>query len=74
MRRDTLTIPGLSHVVIHFLADNPGIWALHCHIAWHMEAGMLLTFLERPDDLKHLVHDMNPSTKQLSISFCSDYR
>ncbi|VBB83984.1 Putative Multicopper oxidase [Podospora comata] len=74
MRRDTLTIPGLSHVVIRFLADNPGIWALHCHVAWHMEAGMLLTFLERPDDLKHLVHDMNPSTKQLSRSFCSDYR
>ncbi|KAK4204973.1 multicopper oxidase-domain-containing protein [Triangularia verruculosa] len=70
MRRDTLTIPGLSHVVIRFLADNPGIWALHCHVAWHMEAGMLVTFLERPDDLKHLVHDMDSETRKLSRSFC----
>ncbi|KAK0745162.1 multicopper oxidase-domain-containing protein [Apiosordaria backusii] len=72
MRRDTLTIPGLSHVVIRFLADNPGIWALHCHVAWHMEAGMLVTFLERPEDLKRLVHDMDPSTRELSRSFCAD--
>ncbi|KAK0672592.1 multicopper oxidase-domain-containing protein [Cercophora samala] len=71
MRRDTLTIPGLSHVVIRFLADNPGIWALHCHVAWHMEAGMLITFLERPNDLKRLVHDMDPSIRELSRSFCS---
>ncbi|KAK4177009.1 hypothetical protein QBC36DRAFT_372733 [Triangularia setosa] len=72
MRRDALIIPGLSHVVIRFLADKPGIWALHCHVAWHMEAGMLVTFLKRPDNLKHLIHDMELSTRELSRSFCAD--
>jgi FtsP/CotA-like multicopper oxidase with cupredoxin domain len=24
-------------VVIRFETDNPGLWALHCHVAWHME-------------------------------------
>lgn len=29
MRRDTVTIPAFSHIVIRFMADNPGLWALH---------------------------------------------
>ncbi|KAI0477945.1 multicopper oxidase [Xylaria cf. heliscus] len=37
MRRDTVTVPAFSHIVIRFKADNPGLWALHCHVAWHME-------------------------------------
>ena len=37
MRRDTVTMPAFSHLVIRFMADNPGIWAMHCHVAWHME-------------------------------------
>lgn len=32
-----MTVPSEWHVVIRFAADNPGIWALHCHVAWHME-------------------------------------
>lgn len=35
MRRDTVTIPGSSHLIIRIPADNPGIWALHCHLLWH---------------------------------------
>lgn len=37
MRRDTVTVPGYSHVVLRIRANNPGIWALHCHILWHAE-------------------------------------
>ncbi|KAF7519429.1 hypothetical protein G7054_g13112 [Neopestalotiopsis clavispora] len=51
MRRDTVTVPAQSHVVLRFAADNPGLWALHCHVAWHMEAGMLVSIAERPADL-----------------------
>lgn len=54
MRRDTLTIPGLSHVVIRFLADNPGIWALHCHVAWYIH-----TYLPIQLPLTH-THLINP--------------
>jgi len=61
----------LTHVVIRFMADNPGVWAMHCHVAWHMEGGMLLTFIERPDDLKQLVDGMDPTTRQTAKGFCA---
>jgi hypothetical protein len=70
MRRDTVTVPAQSHVVIRFMADNPGVWILHCHISWHQEGGMAATLLERPDDLKKLVDGMDPTTRELSQSFC----
>ncbi|KAI1327174.1 hypothetical protein F5Y16DRAFT_410518 [Xylariaceae sp. FL0255] len=44
MRRDTVTIPAYSHIVLRFAADNPGLWALHCHVAWHMEGSCLPSF------------------------------
>ncbi|KAL1874918.1 hypothetical protein VTK73DRAFT_10398 [Phialemonium thermophilum] len=71
MRRDTVTVPSGWHVVLRFEADNPGLWALHCHIAWHMEGGMFVSFLERPDDLKALVRDIPPATKSLAERFCA---
>ncbi|KAK8028865.1 Laccase [Apiospora marii] len=70
MRRDTVTVPANSHVVLRFLADNPGMWALHCHVAWHMEGGMFVSLAERPSDLVSLVRDMNPQTRSQSMRFC----
>ncbi|WBW75531.1 plasma membrane iron transport multicopper oxidase Fio1 [Schizosaccharomyces osmophilus] len=49
VRRDTIEIPPVSFVRLRFLADNPGAWLLHCHIEWHMESGLVATFLEAPD-------------------------
>ncbi|KAF8403525.1 hypothetical protein HHK36_011629 [Tetracentron sinense] len=31
---------------IRFVADNPGIWAFHCHIEPHLHMGMGLVFSE----------------------------
>lgn len=45
MRRDTFTIPEQSHVVVRFRADNPGMWILHCHVAWHLEGEYRETLL-----------------------------
>ncbi|KAI0449185.1 Cupredoxin [Xylaria acuta] len=70
MRRDTVTVPAFSHVVIRFEADNPGLWALHCHVAWHMEGGMFVSLAERPDDLVALTQTMDPETRARSQSFC----
>ncbi|KAI1499325.1 multicopper oxidase-domain-containing protein [Biscogniauxia marginata] len=70
MRRDTVTVPAQSHVVIRFAADNPGLWALHCHVAWHMEGGMFLSLAERPGDLADLVANMDPETRRKSQGFC----
>lgn len=37
-------MPPYGYVVIRFLADNEGIWALHCHIMWHQASGMSMAF------------------------------
>jgi hypothetical protein len=37
MRRDTVTVPGYTHIVLRIPGDNPGVWAMHCHILWHAE-------------------------------------
>ena len=31
-----------------FVADNPGVWAFHCHIDWHLSAGFFATIVEAP--------------------------
>ncbi|HEY3909010.1 MAG TPA: multicopper oxidase family protein [Stellaceae bacterium] len=42
--RDTVRVPPAQRVVVEFDADNPGWWAFHCHMLYHMEAGMFATF------------------------------
>lgn len=56
-RRDVQIIPaqsssGPGYLVLQFNADNPGVWPLHCHIAWHVSTGLYVNILERPDDIK----------------------
>lgn len=38
--RDTVLVPPRATVTVAFDAVNPGIWYLHCHILWHLAAGM----------------------------------
>jgi FtsP/CotA-like multicopper oxidase with cupredoxin domain len=52
IRRDTMTVDAYGWSLIRFVADNPGLWALHCHIIWHMEAGLLMQFQSRNDILR----------------------
>jgi len=41
VRKDTVPVlPGRT-VVADFDANNPGQWMLHCHNAYHLEAGMM---------------------------------
>lgn len=42
VRRDTVSVPRRGHVVLALVADNPGIWALHCHMLVHMARGMAM--------------------------------
>ena len=42
--RDTVLVPPGRQVAVAFDADNPGHWAFHCHLLYHMEAGMFATF------------------------------
>jgi FtsP/CotA-like multicopper oxidase with cupredoxin domain len=38
--RDTILVPGKTNVTVEFDANNPGLWFVHCHILWHLGAGM----------------------------------
>jgi iron transport multicopper oxidase len=51
MRRDTFAVPTYGWAAIRVVLDNPGIWALHCHIAWHMEVGFMEQLNILPDQL-----------------------
>ena len=44
--RDTTTLPAGGWTLIRFVANNPGIWPLHCHLLWHHYMGQQLVFQE----------------------------
>lgn len=41
--RDSMLVPPRATVKVVFDADNPGLWAYHCHNLYHMAAGMFTT-------------------------------
>ncbi|KAI9091671.1 hypothetical protein K1719_028114 [Acacia pycnantha] len=43
--RNTIGTPPGGWVAIRFLADNPGIWFVHCHIDTHLNWGLAMAFL-----------------------------
>ncbi|KAI9651147.1 hypothetical protein NHQ30_001184 [Ciborinia camelliae] len=51
IRRDVATLQGFGWLALRFVADNPGVWAFHCHNMWHGEAGMVMQFLDRVDQV-----------------------
>ncbi|GAB6033503.1 hypothetical protein CHUAL_013382 [Chamberlinius hualienensis] len=42
--KDTVGVLRGGYAIIRFKADNPGFWVFHCHVAFHLEAGMGLVF------------------------------
>ena len=44
-----------SYLVIQYNTDNPGVWPLHCHIAWHVSAGLYINTMEQVDLIKKRV-------------------
>ncbi|KAG1745998.1 laccase [Suillus paluster] len=63
--RDTVNtgLPG-DNVTIRFFTDNPGPWFLHCHVNWHLYAGMGVVFAEDPHDVA-ASQPLSNSSKQL---------
>lgn len=54
LRRDTASVEGYGWMFLRVVADNPGMWAFHCHVSWHAEAGLLMQFLTRSDELARM--------------------
>jgi len=42
--RDTVLVPPGRRVTVVFDANNPGLWAFHCHLPYNLDAGMFTTF------------------------------
>jgi FtsP/CotA-like multicopper oxidase with cupredoxin domain len=40
-RKDTAIVLPKKKVTVALIADNPGIWMMHCHNTYHQEAGMM---------------------------------
>ena len=49
LRRDTASVEAFGWILIRLVTDNPGIWAFHCHISWHTEAGLMMQLLVQPE-------------------------
>ncbi|KAG0370212.1 Cupredoxin [Gamsiella multidivaricata] len=54
-RRDTVLVPSEQNVAIRFRANNPGVWLFHCHIEWHLQAGLATTFIEAPEIMSSIL-------------------
>ncbi|KAF2032223.1 hypothetical protein EK21DRAFT_110167 [Setomelanomma holmii] len=50
LRRDTVSVESYGWSLVRFVADNTGAWAFHCHIGWHMEAGLGMVFVSRMEE------------------------
>ncbi|KAK4102864.1 multicopper oxidase [Parathielavia hyrcaniae] len=58
-RRDVYLVRGNGHLVIQF-DGAPGIWAFHCHIAWHASGGFFASLVVEPElvDAMHIPSDV----------------
>jgi FtsP/CotA-like multicopper oxidase with cupredoxin domain len=52
-KRDTILVPPKSTIKVAFDADNPGVWAYHCHILYHLATGMFTVLKYENADTKY---------------------
>jgi iron transport multicopper oxidase len=75
VRRDVILVKSKGYAILAFRADNPGAWFLylhaarsvngsHCHIDWHVVAGMVAQFIEAPFEMQKRLTVPNPIAQQ----------
>ncbi|XP_042513302.1 laccase-17-like [Macadamia integrifolia] len=45
MERNTVGVPSGGWVAVRFLADNPGVWFMHCHLEVHTSWGLKMAWI-----------------------------
>ncbi|RDX99423.1 Laccase-2, partial [Mucuna pruriens] len=45
VERNTVGVPSAGWVAIRFLADNPGVWLMHCHFDVHLSWGLRMAWI-----------------------------
>ncbi|XP_009416147.2 laccase-4-like [Musa acuminata AAA Group] len=53
VERNTVGVPAGGWVAIRFLADNPGVWFMHCHLEVHTSWGLKMAWLVLDGSLPH---------------------
>ena len=64
MRRDTWGMAPQGYTVVRFRANNPGVWLIHCHMEWHVAAGLTAMIVEAPDVLQQS-QSINPQMEKI---------
>ncbi|KAI4334546.1 hypothetical protein L6164_019226 [Bauhinia variegata] len=52
-KRNTVSVPSGGWVAIRFMADNPGVWLMHCHLDVHLDWGMSMAWIVQDGNLPH---------------------
>ena len=60
--RDTVTLWPLGWVAVRFVANNAGVWSIHCHLTSHLVMGMAFNLITNPNEIG------DPSD---SVKFCN---
>jgi len=74
VQRDVVSIGGningtlADNVTIRFVTDNTGPWFLHCHIDWHLNAGLAIVFAENVNRTT-LDDPVTPAWKELCPTY-----
>ena len=63
-RKDTVLVPAGGYAIIYVVADNPGVWFMHCHVENHAVEGMGVVLNEAQSN-------QNPSP--LEMRLCGNF-
>ncbi|KAK7914521.1 laccase-1 [Apiospora marii] len=76
LRRDVHMVQGGGHLVVQIDTWNTGLWAFHCHIAWHAAQGFFtqlvfdaheLTKLDIPDSIYQTCREWDDFTSRAVV-------
>jgi len=67
-RKDTIMAPAGGYAVIAMVADNPGVWFMHCHVENHAVEGMGVVLNEARPNQNPSPEEMRPHTWQASAA------
>jgi FtsP/CotA-like multicopper oxidase with cupredoxin domain len=62
---DTITIAPYSFIVFRILVDNPGPWVFHCHMEYHISAGLAMIFSAETSDGRYPISFPPPADFQV---------
>ncbi|KAG6793841.1 hypothetical protein POTOM_003065 [Populus tomentosa] len=45
LERNNVGVPSVGWVAVQFLADNSGVWFMHCYVELHMSWGLMMAWV-----------------------------